>query len=424
VDRPLEAEFILRVAEGSARPVERRITRVLAPTAPVIGLKPAFDGVLPEGGMAEMSVIALGPDLTPVAMPVRWTLHRVETRYQWYQSYGSWNWEPITRRTAIARGEVVLGTAPVTVSGRVDWGNYELLVEGPGVSASTAFYAGWYAPADAAATPDTLDMSLDKPAYKPGDTAVLRLVPRHAGTAMVQVMSNRLIAMQTVAVTEGENIITLPVTDDWGSGAYVTATVIRGTDLAAARNPTRALGLAHAAVDPGARALQVTFDAPPQADPRGTLTATVQVAGVAAGETAHVTVAAVDLGILNLTGFTSPDPSAHYFGQRRLGMEMRDLYGRLIDGLNGALGQVRSGGDAGGSLLQAPLGHLTLCLHALVQEHCVVLGEVQKVVARDDVLCRHHVGQEVAVDVGKTGQGLMVLTNFQLARHDGSCAMI
>ena len=65
--------------------------------------------------------------------------------------------------------------------------------------------------------------------------------------------------------------------------------------------------------------------------------------------------AAVDLGILNLTGFQSHDPSAHYFGQRRLGMELRDVYGRLIDSLNGAMGQVRSGGDAGaGMRLQSP----------------------------------------------------------------------
>ena len=65
--------------------------------------------------------------------------------------------------------------------------------------------------------------------------------------------------------------------------------------------------------------------------------------------------AAVDAGILNLTGFESPDPQAHYFGQRALGMGLRDVYGRLIDGMQGALGQVRSGGDAGASLrMQAP----------------------------------------------------------------------
>ena len=53
------------------------------------------------------------------------------------------------------------------------------------------------------------------------------------------------------------------------------------------------------------------------------------------------------VGILNLTGFEPPDPDGHYFGQRRLGVEMRDVYGRLIDGLQGTPGRLRSGGDAG-----------------------------------------------------------------------------
>jgi uncharacterized protein YfaS (alpha-2-macroglobulin family) len=76
---------------------------------------------------------------------------------------------------------------------------------------------------------------------------------------------------------------------------------------------------------------------------------------VTAGETAYVTIAAVDQGILNLTGFTAPDPQGYYFGQRKLGVGIRDLYGRLIDGLNGAEGAVRSGGDAGAQArLQAP----------------------------------------------------------------------
>jgi alpha-2-macroglobulin len=76
---------------------------------------------------------------------------------------------------------------------------------------------------------------------------------------------------------------------------------------------------------------------------------------VAAGEMAYVTLAAVDVGILNLTSFEAPDPSSYYFGQRKLGMGIRDVYGRLIDGLNGAQGTVRSGGDAGAQAnLQAP----------------------------------------------------------------------
>ncbi|MEO1139349.1 MAG: MG2 domain-containing protein, partial [Pseudomonadota bacterium] len=357
-DRPFEATVAVTLREGSGRPVERRMTRMLAPAGPMIGIRSIADGVVPENTNAEFKVIGVSPDLTPAQMDVTWTVNRVETRYQWYQEYGNWNWEPITTREQVATGKGSLGDAPLTVSSPVTWGRYELVVERTGgtyVAASTEFYAGWYAPVDASSTPDTLELSLDKPGYQPGDTAELRIVPRYAGTALITVMSNRVIDMQAVEVTEGENLIPLPVTEDWGAGAYVTAQVIRPMNVSAGQNPARALGLSYAKIDPGTKQLQVSVDAPEITSPRGPLDVTVNVDGLANGQQGYVTLAAVDLGILNLTGFESPDPSGHYFGQRRLGVEIRDIYGRLIDGMNGAEGQVRSGGDAGNqNQLQSP----------------------------------------------------------------------
>ncbi|WP_103258599.1 alpha-2-macroglobulin family protein [Tabrizicola aquatica] len=356
--RPLEARVTVRVAEGSGRPVERSVTKAVTSAEAMIGVKPMFDGVAPEGGEARFQIIAVDAREALVGLPVKWTVSRVEYDYQWYQSYGNWSWEPVVSRSVVAEGEATLGTAPVEVAADVTWGTYEVLVtaaDGGKAATSMEFYAGWYAPADASATPDTLELSLDKPAYKPGDTATLRIVPRAAGTALVTVLSNRLVAMQAVEVKEGENLIQLPVTDEWGAGVYVTATVLRPMDVAAGRNPARALGLTHASIDPGARALTATVEMAAEAAPRGPLDVAVKVEGVAAGETAYVTIAAVDVGILNLTGFEAPDPQAHYFGQRRLGVGIRDIYGRLIDGLNGATGEVRSGGDAGAQArLQAP----------------------------------------------------------------------
>ncbi len=348
--RPLEARVTVRVAEGSGRPVERQIVRALTPLAPLIGVKPLFDGAVGEGSDARFSVVGVGPDEKPAPMPVAWELTRLDTTYQWYQQYGQWNWEPVTTRTRVARGALDLGAAPVELAMPVTWGEYELLVEGADgapAATSTRFSAGWYASADAARTPDMLEASLDRAAYRAGDTAVFRIVPRAAGTALIAVMSNRLIAMQAVEVTEGENLIHLPVTDEWGSGVYVMASALRPMDVAAGRNPARALGLAHARVDPGAAQLTASIETAPEAAPRGPLDVAVRVGGVQPGETAWVTIAAVDQGILNLTGFAPPDPSAHYFGQRKLGVGIRDLYGRLIDGMTGAEGTVRSGGDAG-----------------------------------------------------------------------------
>ena len=345
--RPMEVQVVLRVAEGSGRPVERDLVQPLTPGTPLIGIKPLFDGVVAEGAEARFDLIVVGPDGKPLAQDVTWQLTRIETDYQWYQSYGNWSWEPVTTRTPVADGQARTGAQAVAIAAPVTWGEYELAVKGPEGMSSLTFWAGWYAPADASATPDTLELSLDKPAYRAGETARLRLVPRAAGTALVTVLSNRVVAMQAVQVTEGENLIDLPVTDEWGAGVYVTASVIRPMDAAAGRNPSRALGLTHAAIDPGARALKAVIEAPAEAAPRGPLDVAVKVEGVAAGDSAFVTLAAVDQGILNLTRFTPPDPAGHYFGQRKLGVGIRDIYGRLIDGLTGAQGTVRSGGDAG-----------------------------------------------------------------------------
>ena len=42
---------------------------------------------------------------------------------------------------------------------------------------------------------------------------------------------------------------------------------------------------------------------------------------------------AVDLGVLNVTRYETPAPEKFFFSQRRLGAEIRDLYGKLIDGM-------------------------------------------------------------------------------------------
>lgn len=352
--RPLEARIVLRMAEGSGRPVERELVLPIATTAPLIGIKPMFEDSAPQGSDAAFSLVALG---TGQALPAKWELTRIETRYQWYQAHGNWNWEPITSRSPVSSGQIDLTDTAQQIDARVDWGQYELKVisdDGRALS-STTFYAGWYAPADVTTTPDMLELSLDKKDYRSGETAQLRLVPRAAGTAVVSILSNRLISMQVVAIKEGENLIDLPVTDDWGAGVYVTASALSPMDAKAGRMPARAMGLAHAAIDPGPRKLQASLEVPTEAKPRAPLDVALKVEGHDASSPVFATIAVVDEGILNLTRFTAPDPAGHYFGQRKLGVGIRDIYGRLIDPLNGVEGQIRSGGDAGAQArLQAP----------------------------------------------------------------------
>lgn len=350
---PLVADVHVRVVDTNGRPVERTMTLPIASTEGRIGIRPGFDGSVDEGGNARFKVIALdGVGERTSATGLRWTLSRVITHYQWYRQDGSWDYHAVESTERVGDGTVAVGAdVPADIEGAVAWGKYRLEVEDPAeklLPASVVFNAGWYVASSAADTPDLLKVSLDKPRYRVGDTVTAHLETRFPGIATVAVVDDRLIAMKTVEVTGTEADVALDVTDDWGPGAYVTATLVRPLDVAARRMPSRALGLAWAGIDPGDRRLDVGIDAPERIRPQTSLDVAVKVAGVRAGETAYVTIAAVDVGILNMTGFTAPAPEDWYFAQRRLGVEFRDVYGQLIDTMIGARGEVRSGGDGGG----------------------------------------------------------------------------
>jgi alpha-2-macroglobulin len=155
-------------------------------------------------------------------------------------------------------------------------------------------------------------------------------------------------ASALVPVTAGSGRATFRVEEGWGPGAYVVAFHHRPLDAAQSRMPGRAVGLAWFGVGRASRTLGVKLEPPAQIRPRTTLSIPVSIAGLAAGEEARVIVAAVDVGILNLTNYKPPAPEDYFLGQRRLSGEVRDLYGALIDGMQGTRGRLRSGGDGGG----------------------------------------------------------------------------
>jgi len=350
--RPLEADVILKLRESGGRTIERTVTLPVDFKTARIGIKPLFKGgQAEEGETAAFEAIVLGTDGKPaVAKGLKWELMRLDQRWQWYSRDGSWNFEPVvhTRRVATGTADAAPGT-PARIEAKVDWGRYRLEVstaDGSGLISSVVFNAGYYAD-EAADSPEVLDVALDKPSYKAGETARIKVVSRTAGRALVAVMSSGLASTQEVDLAAGGGEVPIRVSGDWSPGAYVTVMLYRPMDEKAKRMPSRALGLRWLAVDQAPRILNVRMDAPEKVKSGSTLTVPIKVAGLAAGEEARITVAATDVGILNLTRFEVPKPQDWFFGQRRLGSEIRDVYGRLIDGMRAERGRLRSGGDGG-----------------------------------------------------------------------------
>lgn len=350
--QPLEAQVILRLAEPGGRTIERTTTLPVDLGIERIGIKSVFDGDrLGEGETAKFEIIKLGADGKPQPTSgLHWTLKRVDTRWQWYTRDGSWNYEPVTVSRQVATGEFSgTDTAPAKLQAPVEYGRYVLEVatsEADGAASSFAFNAGWFASADAPDSPEVLDVALDKESYSVGDTAKLRIATKLGGRVLVAVMGSRLHAMQEVELPNGGGSVDIPVGSDWGPGAYATAMLYRPMDEASKRMPQRALGLTWLGLDQSARELKIGLAAPDKIKSGARLEVPVSIEGLAPGEPARIAVAAVDLGILNLTRFKTPAPEKWFNAQTKMGTEIRDYYGRLIDGMRAERGALRSGGDA------------------------------------------------------------------------------
>lgn len=364
--RPLEAQITVSMAESGGRAVERKLTLPVAADAPMIGVKPAFSGrSLADGANADFDVVMASAEGKPIARNgLRYELLKVETRYQWYRQNGQWEFEPVKRTERVVNGTIAAAAdKPARLSLPVKWGRYRLEVSAPepnGAITSLTFDAGFYAESSAD-TPDLLEVALDQTDYKSGDSMNVAVTATTAGRLTVNVFTDRLVASQSQDVKAGTSQIKMSVGKDWGTGAYLVATLRRPLDAPAQRMPGRSIGVQWFSIDRTGRTLALDMKVPATLRPNTTLSVPLRVAGLAAGEEARIVVAAVDVGILNLTNYKPPAPDDYYLGQRRLTAEVRDLYGQLIDGMQGARGQIRSGGDIAGAELsgspptQAPL---------------------------------------------------------------------
>ncbi|PZM13625.1 alpha-2-macroglobulin family protein [Rhizobium tubonense] len=352
----LNANITIRMQEAGGRAVERSLTLPVKAQGPMIGIKPEFSGDLAENSIGRFNVITLDKDGQKQSLSgLNWKLLSIEQNYQWYRDGTAWKYEPVTSTKQVANGTINTTTDGGEISVPVTWGRFRLEIDtaaADGPTSSVEFEAGFYVASTSTETPDGLVIGLDKETYAIGDTAKLKVSPRFAGEVLVTIGTENVIATETASIPAGGGEVDIPVTADFGAGAYITTTLFRPGTAQQSRMPMRAIGVKWLKVDPADRKLSVKLTPPEKTLPRQPLVIPVEVSGADVGTEAYVTVAAVDVGILNLTRYEVPSPDGWYFGQRQLGLEIRDLYGRLIDGSLGATGHLRTGGDGAAVALQ------------------------------------------------------------------------
>lgn len=233
-------------------------------------------------------------------------------------------------------------------------GNYLIRVIGAdttselALSGSGSDWGWWYSERSQDRTPSPeapASVVLDIPGeIQRGQRAEVTARVPFAGRVLFTVETDRLHLSEWHEV-KSPGLLKLSFTvDDLVPNAYVSVLAIKdpleGNGDGAAFVPARGLGVASVKVTPDALTLPLTIRAPETIRSQQPLEVEIQ-----AGPDAEVYVAAVDEGILSLTGFKTPDPLSELFAKRALEVDTFDTVGWNLLMPAGTPGG-RSGGDA------------------------------------------------------------------------------
>jgi len=215
-------------------------------------------------------------------------------------------------------------------------------------TASISFYAsGWgYAPW-AMDQPERLEIDLDKDSYRSGERAKVQIRSPFAGKLILTVEGDKVHYHQSLMMDENTATIDIPALSAYKPNAYISASVIRSTLSLERYAPARAFGVAPIMMDCSENKLTIDLEAPDEMRPLQPLTVsyTVKSGQIRTSGVKHLTIAAVDEGICQLTNFKTPDPFGHFFGKKRLEVNSYDIYSAILPEIEGAATPSSASGD-------------------------------------------------------------------------------
>jgi uncharacterized protein YfaS (alpha-2-macroglobulin family) len=172
----------------------------------------------------------------------------------------------------------------------------------------------------------------DKGKLRAGDAAQVVVRSPFAGRLLLSVETDDVVTTRVIDMPASHMAVPIVLSGACLPNAYITASVVRAIDPDVVWQTHRAVGTIRLPIDSSDRKLTVQLAAPAEIRPATSLGVDLKVtdaAGDAVRDSA-VTVAAVDEGICQLTGFSTPDPFAFFTRLRGLGVGTADLYGQLM----------------------------------------------------------------------------------------------
>ena len=332
-----------------------------------IGLRPKTGFLdLTESQTMAVDVIAVDPSGAPVGADVR--LELVRRQWNSVREVGAdgrlrWRSERTEEEVAAESLNVEAGQASrflvpiekggsylVRASGRDVRGNF-IQSETP-FYATGAGYVAWQRGDD-----DRIELVADKETYRPGETArVMIPSPYERATALVTVEREGILSSRVLTLRGSAPQIEVPLTEEHLPNVFVGVILLSGRtsqpdSTGDAGAPGFKVGYVGLEVDPETRHLRVEVE-PDQTTYRPGDEVTVDVRLFdedGDGVEGEVAFSAADAGVLDLIGYTLPDPFGTFYGPRALGVTTSETRASLIE--QRSFGQkeedlIGGGGDA------------------------------------------------------------------------------
>lgn len=319
----INCDIHISVQDLGGRAVSTSDSVLIHPYTHYIGIRRLVQGTVKLNEKVSFEYIVLDTDgLVTSGHPVKMTVSSIDShnwRRQETQSYtkiesrtltsldkpGTFDFTPVTFGVHLVELENEISNAKTSMQFYVsEWGGVPWSIENA----------------------DKLDMTLDKPSYLPGEEAKLTIKPPFQGKVLLTIERDKVLSYQTITLKNTTKTIAIPVKETYSPNVYLSAILIRSTTTLKKDYPARAYAILPLKINADRNHLHVAIHAPDQVRPNSDMNIQVKVNGKKKEQSYMVTIAAIDEGIIQLTGFNTPDPHSFFYQKRSLDTQSFEFY--------------------------------------------------------------------------------------------------
>lgn len=298
-------------------------------------------GMLSRNDKHKFEVVAVSPEGKPISRSVNIKIYKLSWRWWWdQQDYYSASY--IARRdvTPIVNKNVDVsgGKTSFSVDGNdFEWGRHLIIVQdlSSGHQASDIFYMGWSDGEQPSLGASFLSMTTSAQTYKVNDKVQVTLPSTVQGRALVTVENGSTVLDQFwINTSSGKSSFEFTATKEMTPNIYVNVSLIQPHSQTTNDLPVRMYGILPLAIEDPATRLTPEIQLADELAPGKEFELSISESN---GQPMTYTVAIVDEGLLDITGFKTPDPWSYFYQKEALGVKTWDLYDDVIGAYGGRL---------------------------------------------------------------------------------------